>query len=103
MPISDHSRKDKEILFTAEQKTALDKRRQRPPETGFPVDFHWTKVTIPSCETGLSLNFVVWVHICHNITVRRSCEADGFWTGFPGFTGLVDCLRIILLILFILS
>ena len=74
MPISDHSRKDKEILVTAKQGTALDKRRQRSPETGFPVDFHWTKVTIPSCEPGLSLNFVVRVHVCHNITVRRRAE-----------------------------
>ena len=77
MPISDHSRKDKEILVTAKQGTALDKRRQRSPETGFPVDFHWTKVTIASCKPGLSLNFVVWVHICHNITVRRRAELRG--------------------------
>src|SRR5213595_2697983 len=74
MPISDHSRKDKEILVTAKQGTALDKRRQRSPETGFPVDFHWTKVAIASCKPGLSLNFVVWVHICHNITDRRCTD-----------------------------
>ena len=34
---------------------------------------------------------------------EQGCEAGGFWTGFPGFTGLVDCLLIFLLILFILS
>jgi len=29
---------------------------------------------------------------------EQSCEAGGFWTGFPGFTGWVDCLLIILFV-----